>query len=62
MTCRVAGLQRLKIGRKWTYKGKRHSYLNARCENGKLQAKGEFTFTDGTFLSGTFIRPCEVRR
>ncbi|HEV7481805.1 MAG TPA: hypothetical protein VGO13_01760 [Solirubrobacterales bacterium] len=52
----------LKIGRKWTYKGKHYSYVNARCEIGRLQAKGEFTFNDGTFVSGTFFRPCAVRR
>jgi hypothetical protein len=51
----------LRIGRKWTYKGARHSYVNARCETGRLQARGEFTFDDGTYLSGTFLRPCEVR-
>jgi hypothetical protein len=51
----------LKIGRKWTYKGVQHSYINARCETGRLQARGEFTFSDGTYLSGTFIRPCKVR-
>lgn len=50
----------LTFDRKWTYKGKKHSYVNARCENGRLQAKGEFTFNDGTFLSGTFFRPCKV--
>ena len=51
----------IKIGKKWTYKGKPHSYIAARCENGKLQAKGEFTFTDGTRLEGTFLKPCTVR-
>jgi len=51
----------LKIGKKWTYKGKRHSYISARCENGRLQARGKFRFKDGTFLSGTFLRPCQVR-
>jgi hypothetical protein len=51
----------LKIGKKWTYRGRHYSYVNARCENGKLQAKGEFTFTDGTRLEGTFIKPCKVR-
>jgi hypothetical protein len=52
----------LKIGRKWTYKGVRHSYLNARCETGHLQARVEVTFKDDTFLSGTFLRPCTVRK
>jgi hypothetical protein len=51
----------LKIGKKWTYKGKKHSYINARCENGRLQARGKFTFKDGTFLAGTFLRPCQIR-
>ena len=50
-----------KIGRKWTYEGKRHSFLNARCETGHLQAKGRFYFKDGTFLAGTVVRPCRVR-
>jgi hypothetical protein len=52
----------IKIGRRWTYRGKRHSYINARCANGRLQARGDFTFKDGTRLKGTFIKPCKVRR
>jgi hypothetical protein len=52
----------LKIGKRWTFKGKKHSYISARCENGRLQARGKFRFKDGTFLSGTFLRPCQVRR
>lgn len=51
----------LKIGRRWTYKGHRYSYLNARCETGHLQARGEFEFNDGTFLAGTFVRACKAR-
>ncbi|HWW66618.1 MAG TPA: hypothetical protein VNY83_01410 [Solirubrobacterales bacterium] len=52
----------LKIGRKWTYRGRRYSYVNARCETGRLQARGEFGFEDGTLLSATFFKPCAVRR
>ena len=52
----------LTIGRKWTYKGKKHSYVNARCETGHLQARVEATFKDKTFLSGVFIRACQVRK
>ena len=51
----------LKIGREWVYEGKRLSYLNARCETGRLQARGEFMFDDDTFLAGTLARSCEVR-
>ena len=51
----------LKIGRKWTYRGQHYSYVNARCETGHLQAKGEFEFKNGTFLTGTFLKPCKVR-
>jgi hypothetical protein len=51
----------IKIGKQWTYKGRPHSYVAARCENGKLQAKGQFTFTDGTRLEGTFLKRCTVR-
>jgi hypothetical protein len=50
------------VGRKWTYKGKKHSYINARCETGHLQARGEFGFKDGTLLTGTFFRPCKVAK
>ncbi len=50
----------LNIGREWTYKGRRHSYISARCETGRLQARGKFGFEDGTLLSGSFFRPCKV--
>jgi hypothetical protein len=50
---------RIAIGRKWTYKGKKMSFINASCPDGHLQAKGEFSFKDGTFLQGTFIKACK---
>jgi hypothetical protein len=53
---------RIKIDRKWTYRGKRLSFINARCADGRLQARGDFRFNDGTNLSGTFFRPCTVRK
>lgn len=52
------------VGKKWKFKGKEYSYINARCANGRLQARGEFTFKDGpprTILTGTFLRPCKVK-
>ena len=53
---------RLKIGRTWKHKGKTLSYANARCADGRLQARGQFTFKDGTFVQGTLFRPCKVAR
>lgn len=49
----------LKIGREWNYKGKRLSYANASCADGRLQGKGQFSFKDGTLLEGTIIKACE---
>lgn len=49
------------IGKKWTFKGKRYSYLSARCEVGHFDAKGLFTFKEGTHLTATFLRPCSVK-
>jgi hypothetical protein len=51
----------LTVSRRWTYKGKRHSYVNARCETGHLQARAGVRFADGTFLTGTFLKRCTVR-
>jgi hypothetical protein len=51
----------IRVGRIWTYKGVKHSYVNARCPDGHLQAQGKFGFDDGTLLRGTFIRTCTVR-
>jgi len=50
------------VGRKWTHKGRRHSYVNARCETGHLQARFEVTFDDETFLTGVLVKGCTVRR
>jgi len=52
---------RLKIGREWTFHGKKLSYVNASCPDGRLQAKGQFRFKDGTFLEGTVLKPCKSR-
>lgn len=53
-----------KVGRKWTFKGKKHSYIAARCETGHFQVKGQFTFKDEdkTTLTANFFLPCKVRK
>jgi hypothetical protein len=48
------------IGRRWTYKGVKHSYVNASCPDGRLQAIGKFSFDDGTQLRGDFLNPCKT--
>lgn len=52
----------LTIGREWTYKGQRLSYANAHCADGRLQAKAQFSFKDGSFVEGTIFKPCKVRK
>jgi len=52
---------RLNIGREWKFRGKNLSYVNASCPDGRLQAKGQFRFKDGTFLQGTVLKPCKSR-
>jgi hypothetical protein len=52
-----------KIGRKWTFKGKQHSYLNARCETGHFLVRGEFDFKEvDDVLKANFFLPCKVRK
>jgi hypothetical protein len=53
---------RLTIGKTWEYKGKTLSYANAHCADGRLQAKAEFTFKDGSFVQGTVFKPCKVAK
>ncbi len=50
---------RLTIGKRWTFKGKKLSYINASCPSGKLQAKFEAEFTNATKLSGLILKPCK---
>ncbi len=62
-----------KVGKKWTYKGKKHSYINARCETGHFVVHGAFSFKGGpeesasqaeeakSVLNASFLLPCKVR-
>jgi hypothetical protein len=50
---------RIRVGREWQYKGKTLSYANAGCPDGRLQAKGQFKFKDGTFLQGSVFKRCK---
>lgn len=52
----------LRVGHSWTYKGKRLSYIKARCRGRRLQARGFFDFKDGTKLQGQVFNRCRVKR
>ncbi len=47
------------INRKWTYKGKQHSFLNAECANGHFDAQVEVIFGDGTDVTGHLVQACK---
>jgi hypothetical protein len=48
----------MKIQRNFRFKGRKQSYLLARCANGRFFAKGNVAFADGTRVTGTVIRGC----
>lgn len=49
---------KLTIDRKFTYKGKKESYLTASCPTGHYYAEGEVHFADDTSLKLTHVLPC----
>ncbi len=46
------------IDRKFTYKGRRESYLTASCPTGRYYTEGEALFADGTSLKSIHVLPC----
>lgn len=48
----------LSIFKKYTYKGKKVSVLSAKCTDGKLEARGEALFSDGTKAKAGVVRTC----
>ncbi len=50
-----------RFDRKWRFKGEELSYVYARCPIGRLQARIEAEFKDGTALFGHFVDPCQAR-
>ena len=51
----------LKIHRTFKHKGKRQSYLLARCGNGRLRAHAVMKTGDGNRISGSIVRRCKQR-
>ena len=52
---------RMTVGREWTYKGKKLSFANAGCPDGRLQAEIQAKFKDDTFLKGSVFKTCTGR-
>lgn len=50
-----------KIHKTFMFKGKRQSYLLARCATGSFKALATLQADDGTRMSGTIVRPCTQR-
>ncbi len=48
----------LKVGRRFTYRGQRKSFLTAGCPSGRWATKGNVEFDDGTHLGLTHFFPC----
>lgn len=48
----------LRANRYTEYKGKRRSFLFARCADGRFEAKGIGEFSDGLRMSGSLVRTC----
>jgi hypothetical protein len=51
----------IKLSRHYSFKGHNLTYLAARCADGRLQARGNVTFMDGSSLTGSVFRPCHAR-
>jgi hypothetical protein len=39
-------------------KGRKRSYVNARCSTGVIRTHGHLVFADGTIMDGTLEKPC----
>lgn len=50
-----------RIGRRYTAGGRSRSYVSARCSDNVLQTHGDFTFADGTVISGVVEKYCNDR-
>jgi hypothetical protein len=49
----------LKIGKRvYRFRGRRHSFISARCPTGVLYLWGRLRFADETVISGTLFAPC----
>lgn len=56
----AGSVTRFKIGidRRFTYKGKKASYLTASCPSGRYYTEGKIEFVGGALLQGVHVLPC----
>lgn len=50
-----------RIGRRYSYRGTRRSYVSARCSDYILHTRGYFSFADGNVIYGEVFKPCRMR-
>jgi len=48
----------LKVGRRYTYRGRKKSFVSAGCPTGTWRVKGHAKFSDGTELGISHLFPC----
>jgi hypothetical protein len=48
----------IKLGRGYTYEGRRRSVFSGSCGNGRIEGRGTFRYADGSSLSGGFPETC----
>jgi hypothetical protein len=49
----------VKISKSWTYKGKKTSFVSAKCPaSKKLKYRGAFTYSDGTTINAGADQTC----
>jgi hypothetical protein len=53
---------RARIGKTWTYGGRKVGLLNARCSRGNLAMRADVELTDGTYTTGELTAPCTPKR
>jgi hypothetical protein len=50
------------INKKFTYKGKKQSYVSAKCTSKKLKARAAFTYKDGEVLTAFATQSCTPKK
>lgn len=50
----------VEVGRRFSFEGKRRSYISARCRDSILRTRGWFAFEDGTVIAGAVEKFCRA--